>query len=90
MLFRSFPYEISDDAAAYGAHVDVPAGIWSEREVLDAVERAPGPLVRISRWPNAARSALAVTGDIDALTLTDFVLRSWETREQRSNGRHRS
>jgi len=87
---EGFPYEISDDAAAYGAHVDVPAGIWSEREVLDAVERAPGPLVRISRWPNAARSALAVTGDIDALTLTDFVLRSWETREQRSNGRHQS
>jgi len=28
--------------------------------------------------------------DFQALTLTDFVLRSWETREHRSTGRHRS
>jgi len=36
------------------------------------------------------RSALAVTGDIDALTLRDFLLRSWETRASAQAGRHRS
>jgi len=45
------------------------------------IEKAPGPLVRVWRWPDGARSALAATGDIDALTLRDFVVRSWETRD---------
>lgn len=77
---EGFPYEISDDGASYGAHVDVTEA-WSEVDVLDAIDAGPGPLVRLWRWPNAARSALSVTGDIDALTLRDFVVRSWETRD---------
>jgi peptidoglycan/xylan/chitin deacetylase (PgdA/CDA1 family) len=76
---EGFAVAISDDQHSYGAHVDI-ARDWSEAEVLDAIEAAPGPLVRLWRWPNAARSALATTGDIDALTLRDFVVRSWETR----------
>jgi peptidoglycan/xylan/chitin deacetylase (PgdA/CDA1 family) len=76
---EGFPVEIADDREAFGAYVDVDE-MWSESEVLSAVEAGPGPLVRIWRWPNGARSALAVTGDIDALTLQDFALRFWETR----------
>ncbi len=77
---QGFPIEVSDDRDAYGAHIDEDGAGWSETGVLAAIERAPGPLVRIWRWPDGARSALAVTGDIDALTLKDFVMRSWETR----------
>jgi peptidoglycan/xylan/chitin deacetylase (PgdA/CDA1 family) len=77
---EGLPIEISDDAGAYGAYVDVATPRWSEAEVLREIETAPGPLVRIWRWPDGARSALAVTGDVDALTLRDFVTRSWETR----------
>ena len=87
---EGLPFEIADDRAAYGAYVDVVTDAWTETEILDAIETAPGPLVRSWRWPDGARSALAITGDIDALTLTDFMLRSWETREQRSSGRHAS
>ncbi len=76
---EGFPFEISDERCSYGAYVDAQPE-WTETAVLGAIERAPGPLVRIWRWPAEARSALAVTGDIDALTLQDFVLRSWETR----------
>jgi peptidoglycan/xylan/chitin deacetylase (PgdA/CDA1 family) len=46
--------------------------------VLDCVARlraCPGPLVRFGSWPHGNRSALAVTGDIDALTIWDFVHR---------------
>jgi hypothetical protein len=80
---EGFVVETSDDGSAYGAHVDAGPG-WSEQEVLAVVEKAPGPLVRIGRWPNGSYSALSVTGDIDALTLRDFVGRSWETRGFRS------
>jgi peptidoglycan/xylan/chitin deacetylase (PgdA/CDA1 family) len=78
---EGFAFEISDDPQAYGAHLDVADPSWSEADVLDTIERAPGPLVRVWRWPDGARSALAATGDIDALTLRDFVVRSWETRD---------
>jgi peptidoglycan/xylan/chitin deacetylase (PgdA/CDA1 family) len=77
---EGFPVETSDDADVYGAHVDVADRTWSESSVLRTIEAGPGPLVRIWRWPNGARSAIAVTGDIDALTLQDFALRFWETR----------
>jgi hypothetical protein len=42
---------------------------------LAQVEGTGCPLVRLGRWPNAARSALAITGDIDALTLRDYGFR---------------
>jgi peptidoglycan/xylan/chitin deacetylase (PgdA/CDA1 family) len=77
---EGFAVAVSDDERSYGAHVDVAAQ-WTETGVLDTIEAAPGPLVRLWRWPDAARSALATTGDIDALTLRDFVVRSWETRD---------
>ena len=77
---EGLPFAVSDDAQSYGAHIDVPGTEWTEAQVLDAIDSAPGPLVRLWRWPNGARSALAVTGDVDALTLQDFALRFWETR----------
>lgn len=46
-----------------------------EREILDLIERSNNPLVRLGRWPYGAQSALAITGDIDALTLWDYGLR---------------
>ena len=78
---EGFPTQISAERGRFGAYIDVADQRWSEAYVLDAIESAPGPLVRVWRWPDGARSALAVTGDIDALTLRDFVARSWETRD---------
>lgn len=43
-----------------------------ERPLLDRIEQGEFPLVRLCRWPNGARSALCITGDIDALSLVDF------------------
>jgi peptidoglycan/xylan/chitin deacetylase (PgdA/CDA1 family) len=78
---EGFVTQISDAGDGFGAHVDVSTPTWSEAAVLDSIASAPGPLVRSWRWPDGARSALAVSGDIDALTLRDFVARSWETRD---------
>jgi len=86
---EGLPFEISDEVDAYGAYVDVPDARWSEGEVLREIEAARGPLVRMWRWPDGARSALAVTGDVDALTLRDFVTRSWETRSTSFRGWNR-
>jgi Polysaccharide deacetylase len=44
-------------------------------ELIELIESAERPLVRFWRWPSNARSALCVTGDLDALSLTDYAAR---------------
>jgi peptidoglycan/xylan/chitin deacetylase (PgdA/CDA1 family) len=46
-----------------------------ERPLLTQIEKETWPSLRLARWPDGAQSALAVTGDIDALRLWDYGLR---------------
>jgi hypothetical protein len=46
-----------------------------ELSLLEDLALHDGPLVRLGRWPNGARSAVAVTGDVDALTIWDYAAR---------------
>jgi hypothetical protein len=48
------------------------AAVDACRRVIDETRR---PLVRFGTWPQGCKSALSVTGDIDALTIWDFVQR---------------
>jgi peptidoglycan/xylan/chitin deacetylase (PgdA/CDA1 family) len=48
-----------------------------EIKVLQKIDHTPSPVVRFWRWPNGCRSAVAITGDIDSLTSTDFFLRAF-------------
>jgi hypothetical protein len=43
-----------------------------ERQMLVELNKSDISLLRLGRWPAAARSALAITGDIDAFTLWDY------------------
>jgi peptidoglycan/xylan/chitin deacetylase (PgdA/CDA1 family) len=43
-----------------------------ERPLLADLEKGDRPLIRVARWPGAARCALAITGDVDAFTLWDY------------------
>jgi peptidoglycan/xylan/chitin deacetylase (PgdA/CDA1 family) len=51
------------------------SGFANEVELLGHLESSQGPLVRFWRWPDEAGSALAVTGDLDALSLVDYGVR---------------
>jgi hypothetical protein len=53
-------------------------GETDKRPVIDAIELDPSPIVRLSRWPRGARCALSLTGDVDSMTLLDFVRRPLE------------
>jgi hypothetical protein len=46
-----------------------------ERPLLSRIEEGAFPLLRLGRWPSGHGSALAISGDIDALTLLDYGLR---------------
>jgi hypothetical protein len=73
---QGYVVEVSEDRQHYAHYFDQPDFTPEhERRVLAQVEESDRPLVRLGRWPNGARSALTVTGDIDALTLWDYGLR---------------
>ena len=46
-----------------------------ERALLAEIEESNASLIRFSRWPNGAKSALTITGDIDAMTVWGYALR---------------
>jgi hypothetical protein len=61
-----------DECALHlGDVVDASDQIALRRRVLASEH----PILAIDRWPDGARSALALTGDIDALTVQDFMHR---------------
>gem|GEM_PF-64075 len=51
------------------------ATLPSDVALVEHIEKQRAPLVRFGTWPNAARCALSITGDADALSLTDYLAR---------------
>jgi hypothetical protein len=54
---------------------NVLSNLSSEVALIDYIEGSPLPLVRYWPWPDGAKSALCVTGDLDALSLVDYASR---------------
>lgn len=73
----------AEEAESYGVFVDKPGGFAAERarriqqcsDLVEQIEASATPLVRFGCWPNGQRAALAITGDIDSVTIQDFFLR---------------
>ena len=79
--------ERSDQPDNYGIYLNDLADfqVADEKPLSEIIEHSDAPVLRYWRWPHQARSALSITGDIDSMTLIDFVLRVFETWRQ--NGR---
>jgi hypothetical protein len=60
--------------------LDEPNKLTEEKafRILQAIDAVDTPIVRLWRWPQGCRSALCVSGDIDCMTLQDFLWRIWE------------
>jgi hypothetical protein len=67
MSERFWDYECYLDQTHFSAE--------DERVLLTRLESTARKIVRLGRWPHGTRSALAITGDIDALTIWDYGLR---------------
>ena len=73
---QGYIVEISQESHHYSYYFEQAEFVaGQERPLLAQIEGTDRPLVRSGRWPDGARSALAITGDIDALTLWDYGLR---------------
>lgn len=74
--------------ANYACYLDLPAGLGASREeqirlrsdLVQKIEALEAPLLRFGYWPSGQRAALAISGDIDSVTIQDFFLRILEVR----------
>ncbi len=65
-------YDITADRDSVSLYVDRDIEV---AELEASIGRCPNPLLADTRWPGPFTAALAVTGDIDCLTLGDFLRR---------------
>jgi hypothetical protein len=73
---QGYVVESAPEPGRHTYYLDQPEfSAEDKRRILTQIEETNHPLVRLGRWPDGAHSALAITGDIDALTLWDYVLR---------------
>lgn len=73
---EGFFFEVSDKREEYGIYFNGDEDAQgNEIKVLNSIESSQVPIIRYWRWPMGAKSALAITGDIDSITLVDFWMR---------------
>jgi hypothetical protein len=49
--------------------------LGNDMELVKAIESSNSPLLRYWRWPDGAKCAFTITGDLDAITLFDYASR---------------
>ena len=74
---QGYILDTSETAKSCGIYLDneILAKLPNEVELANYIETSPAPLVRFWRWPDGAKSALSITGDLDALSLIDYASR---------------
>ena len=73
---EGFIVEESTRRKTYGLYFDREQfGERDQLALLSEIEASGKPYVRLWRWPERARSALSISGDIDCVTLWDYAYR---------------
>ena len=73
---QGYIVDTADTAARCAIYLDaVTLDRMTQVQLVNHIEASAGPLVRYWRWPNGAKSALCITGDLDSLTLLDYAPR---------------
>jgi peptidoglycan/xylan/chitin deacetylase (PgdA/CDA1 family) len=69
---KGYLYENTENSASH--NVFIQRDIQGP-ELEKILAGADGPVIRLGRWPGRFQAAMAITGDIDCLTLGDFLRR---------------
>jgi hypothetical protein len=78
---QGYAVEVSHHRDEHGVYLDTDLRSKEDAgPLVREIEDSSGPLVRWARWPQGAGAALAITGDVDALTAWDYALRPLEGR----------
>jgi peptidoglycan/xylan/chitin deacetylase (PgdA/CDA1 family) len=74
---------VTDGLAQHCATIidqNVISELHSGLDIAKYIANSSNPLIRFGYWPNGAKSALSITGDIDALSLFDYADRFFHIR----------
>jgi peptidoglycan/xylan/chitin deacetylase (PgdA/CDA1 family) len=82
-------YCSQEEADLYALYFDIPEGLGTTREeqlqrrsaLEQQIEQVEEPFIHFGGWPSGRRAALAISGDIDSVTIQDFFLRVLEVRQ---------
>ena len=74
---QGYILDCGETASRCATYLDLAtlARLKSEVELTEHIEDSTAPLVRYWRWPDGAKSAMCITGDLDALSLVDYAFR---------------
>ncbi len=74
---QGYILDCGETAARCATDLDLPTlgRLKGEVELVEHIEDSAAPLVRYWRWPDGAKSAMCITGDLDALSLVDYASR---------------
>ena len=74
---QGYIIDCSEQAPKCTVYLDLATleNLNSEVALVDYIEQMDVPLIRFWRWPDGYKSALCITGDLDALTLWDYMTR---------------
>jgi len=74
---QDYILDTGDTAKTCATYIDAAtlARQSSAVELVHHIEASSGPLVRYWRWPDGAKSAMCVSGDLDAITVLDYAAR---------------
>ncbi len=88
LLEQGYPavYCPQEEGKMYTLYLDLPEGLGATREeqvkrrsaLVQQLERLDTPFLHFGCWPNGSHAALAISGDIDSVTVQDFFLRILE------------
>jgi len=72
---EGFIFETSEESDKYSVYLDSFDNFSEkdEKNALEIIHASDLPLIRLWRWPNGCKNCLSITGDIDCLTLYDFL-----------------
>ncbi len=79
----------SDDENIYAFYLDMPEGFEAsdskqaiqKNALIEQIEQLEAPFVHFGCWPDTCRAALAISGDIDSVTIQDFFFRIFEVKQ---------
>lgn len=73
---QGYIVDTGETARSCGIYLDNAfINLTNQVDLVSYIETSSAPLVRYWRWPNGAKSAMCITGDLDALTLLDYTSR---------------
>jgi hypothetical protein len=73
---QGYLIEVSEDGKDYACRLDKEAyNELTQLEMINLIEGTQVPFLRVGLWPKGFYSALSVTGDLDALSIWDYLMR---------------